>query len=247
MKYRMTIEYDGTDFSGWQRQAGATSIQQSVEEALATALRRPAAVVGAGRTDAGVHARGQVAHFETDPPIDPHRLQASLNGLLPPAIAVRQIDRAPDAFHARYDATARVYHYYISFVPVALERSFRTLVYPPPRFDLMNQAARLLLGTHDFDAFCRKASTTRHRVCSVEEADWHEGERYGEGYFRIVANRFLHGMVRTLVGTFLQIGHGKRSPDDIDDLLRRGDRRRAGPAAPARGLVLEEVWYPPNP
>ncbi|MEZ4703331.1 MAG: tRNA pseudouridine(38-40) synthase TruA [Rhodothermales bacterium] len=244
MKYKLLIEYDGTDFSGWQRQAGAATVQETLENALAMALRHDATVVGSGRTDAGVHARGQVAHFETPIPIEPTRLRGSLNGLLPETIAVRDVTRVDDAFHARYDAVSRTYHYYVTTIPHALERRFRAPIYPPPDFDRMNEAATALVGTFDFNTFCRTASDTQNRICTVTEAGWIQEEHAGAWRFRISANRFLHGMVRAIVGTLVEIGHGKRAADSLPDLLARADRRAAGPAAPARGLVLEHVTYP---
>ncbi len=245
MKYRLLIEYDGAGFNGWQRQPGVPTVQEALETALATALRTPTAVVGSGRTDAGVHARGQVAHFETEEALDPHRLRGALHGLLPATIAVHEVLPAPDSFHARYDATARCYHYYVATGPVALERGFRVPLYPAPDFRRMNAAASALLGTHDFDAFCRTQSETINRICTVEEAAWHEESLPGAWHFRIVANRFLHGMVRAIVGTLLEIGRGKREERAIHGILASRDRRAAGPAAAARGLVLEAVRYSP--
>ncbi len=247
MKYRLLIEYDGTDFSGWQRQSGAPTIQEALEDALGVALRCPTAVVGSGRTDAGVHARGQVGHIETAQPIDPFRLRASLNGLLPDAIAVRDVAPASETFHARYDAVERIYHYRVSTTPIALDRRFRALVVPAPDFERMNAACGVLPGTHDFNSFCLTASETQNRVCTVRDACWQPEERAGDWRFRIAANRFLHGMVRAIVGTLIEIGQGKRPPDDMGRVLRARDRREAGPAAPARGLTLEAVSYPDEP
>ena len=246
--YRMTIEYDGAPFSGWQIQPGRPTVQGALEEALATALRAPTDVVGAGRTDAGVHARGQVAHFLVDASsgevhIDTHRLLASLNGLLPDAIAVRMLTVAPDGFHARYDARLRRYRYYITTGFRALDRHMRVHIRPEPDFARMQAAADTLLGEHDFDTFCLTQSETRNRVCTLHEARWTRESNAGDACFEITANRFLHGMVRALVGTFLEIGHGKRPVEDMARLLARKDRRAAGPSAPAHGLVLEEVVY----
>ncbi|MDZ4699922.1 MAG: tRNA pseudouridine(38-40) synthase TruA [Rhodothermales bacterium] len=247
MKYRLLIEYDGTEFSGWQRQSGVATIQEALEDALSVALRRPTAVVGSGRTDAGVHARGQVGHFETAEPIDPFRLRASLNGLLPHAIAVRDVAPAPDSFHARYDAVERLYHYRVSTTPIALERRFRALVVPSPDVDRMNAACHALLGEHDYDSFCLTASETQNRVCTVRDAVWRPEQRAGDWLFCIAADRFLHGMVRAIVGTLVEIGQSKRPADDIGRVLKARDRREAGPAAPAHGLTLEAVRYLDEP
>ncbi|MEO0556699.1 MAG: tRNA pseudouridine(38-40) synthase TruA [Bacteroidota bacterium] len=241
---RFLIEYDGTDFHGWQIQPGQRTIQGELESALATALRQPIDVVGSGRTDAGVHARGQVAHMVTETAPDTHRLCAQLRGLLPPQISVLNAEPAPENFHARFDATRRTYHYYVSDGPRALDRNWRVPLSPFPDIDLINTAATDLLGAHEFSSFCRTRSETTNRVCCVETARWAPGPRAGDWRFEIAADRFVHGMVRAVVGTLLEIGRGRRTPDALPSILNAHDRRAAGPAAPARGLVLHHVAYP---
>jgi tRNA pseudouridine38-40 synthase len=220
--YKLLIEYDGTNLQGWQIQRGqdaACSIQGLVESALEVVLKSRPSVVGSGRTDAGVHARGQVAHFELDWSVEPSRLMASLNGLLPRSVRIIELSEARNGFHARYDAVRRTYHYYVSTEPRALDASWRLFLRPAPDFDLMNEAARSLLGEHDFSAFCRTKSDTRNRICRVYSAAWFEQTRAGDWYFAVSADRFLHGMVRAMVGTLIEIGRGKRPPEEIPAIL----------------------------
>jgi tRNA pseudouridine38-40 synthase len=241
-RYKLTIEYDGTAFSGWQVQPNAPSIQEAVQTALGVILGEAAPVTGSGRTDAGVHARQQIAHFDA-PELDPHRLIGALNGLLPPGIAVVQLDPARSDFHARYDAVERVYRYLVSTRHCALERHFRVVIPAGTDFEAMNRAAAVLVGTRDFSAFCRTQSATQNRICAVVRALWMREDHPGYLAFEIAADRFLHGMVRSIVGTLLQIGRRNRPESDIERILQSRDRREAGPAAPARGLVLERVEY----
>lgn len=242
----MRIAYDGTDFCGWQIQPGAPTIQGKIEEALGIILRHRPDVVGSGRTDAGVHARGQVAHFDLPEPIDTLRVKGSLNGLLPDSIGILSLDAAPDTFHARYDARLRTYHYYIATEKAPLSRSHRYLVKPSPDFALMNEAAQMLCIRENFSAFCRTQSETKNRVCFIQKATWLNETYEGHWVFKIEADRFLHGMVRAIVGTLLEIGRGNRSVNDLPETIASRDRRMAGPAAPALGLVLEKVSYEPE-
>lgn len=243
-RLRFLIEYDGTDFGGWQRQRDVASVQGAVEEALATATGHPVGIMASGRTDKGVHARGQVVHADLPDGTDPYRLRGNLNGLLPPGIVVLAAEEAAPEFHARYDAWRRTYHYHVATAPRAVDRAFRVALRQPTDFEAMNEAAQALLGTHEFSSFCRTRSTTTNRVCAVETARWVPEERPGDWRFEIVANRFLHGMVRAVVGTLLEVGRGRRGTDAVAEILAQQDRRAAGSAAPAHGLVLYRVGYP---
>ncbi len=244
--YALLIEYDGAEYCGWQRQRDHPTVQASVEEALQTYLRYDdVRITGSGRTDAGVHARGQVAHFECHSIPDNlwRRLVGALNGLLPGSIAVRSAIKTHEDFHARYDARRRIYHYHISNIPLALERNRRLFVLPSLDFERMSDACQLLVGTHDFGAFCRTRSETRNRVCTVFNAKWIPEQTSGYWKFIIEADRFLHGMVRSLAGTLLEIGQMQRSVRDLESILETQDRSKAGPTAPAHALVLDQVVY----
>ena len=242
--YRMAIEYDGSQWHGWQVQPGLPTVQGAIESALSTALRSTVPITGSGRTDAGVHARGQVAHFEVDSIPDLSRLTNSLNGILPRSVSVTSIEETDPSFHARYSAIGRVYAYTILTKRSALGEDRAWMVRPTPDVDVMNGEATYLLGSHDYSSFCLSRSETRNKVCNVFRAEWHPGPIPGSWIFRIEANRFLHGMVRAIVGTLVETGQGKRTGGAVPAILKASNRADAGVAAPAGGLVLERVLYP---
>jgi tRNA pseudouridine38-40 synthase len=241
-RFRLLIEYEGSAYAGWQIQKNDPTVQGEIERALATVLRENITVTGAGRTDAGVHARGQVAHFDTENAFDADQLHRSLNGILNEDIRIKSVEPAASDFHARYSARSRIYHYVIARQPVALSR--HTCWYLSANLDVssLNAASGKLIGSHDFKSFCRSISDVPHHTCTVLRANWNET---GEGFlmFVIEADRFLHGMVRALVGTLIEIGRGRLTPEDICHILDKKDRTAAGEAAPARGLILHRVVY----
>ncbi len=241
LRFRLSIEYDGTDYSGWQVQNGQVTVQGEIEEALTRIFGYHVRITAAGRTDSGVHARAQVAHLDLNDEPDTGRLLRSLNGVLHRDIRVKSIDSVDQVFHARYDAVLREYIYKISAQPTALMRRFVWQLYYQLDLEKMNAAATIILGKHDFASFCRTKSDVENHICNIELASWYEQD--GLLLFCIRADRFLHGMVRALVGTMVDLGRGRIDTTEFRNILAAGDRRSAGPAAPARGLTLEKIFY----
>jgi tRNA pseudouridine38-40 synthase len=234
------IEYDGRNYAGWQRQENTRTVQGQIETVLAEILQEHVNVIGAGRTDAGVHARGQIANFRTTSQLQLDQMRGGLNGLLPEDIIVHELSEAPLDFHARYSAKERWYTYNITTAPAALMRYYSWYVKFRLDYDIMRQAAAAIVGTHDFESFCRANADVDHHRCTVTLADWHQ-----EGtmlIFNIHADRFLHGMIRTLVGTMVDVGRGYLRLDDFVSALLKKERK-VGITAPARGLVLEKIVY----
>ncbi|HSD86812.1 MAG TPA: tRNA pseudouridine(38-40) synthase TruA [Kofleriaceae bacterium] len=241
---RLVVEYDGSQLHGWQRQHGAPTVQQHLEEALAKLLTHEAPVVGASRTDAGVHARGQVASFRTDRPIPLHGIRRGLNSLLPDAIAIRDAAEVPEDFHPRFSATGKHYRYTILVRPDRSPRwRDRAWHHPDPlAVHAMHDAAGVLIGQHDFAAFrsagC-SAKTTVRRVDSITLTRLHPHLLEID----IRGNAFLRQMVRIIVGTLTEVGTGRLSIGQVSEILASKDRTRAGVTAPPQGLELLEVRY----
>ena len=239
---KLTIEYDGTAYNGWQAQAGGNTIQQIVEAAIVAVTGETVKLHGSGRTDAGVHALGQVAHFQSDTAIPTDKLPAAINAHLPDDIAVRAAAEASDDFHARYSAVRKTYRYTIVQQPTrpVLERRFAHWVSKPLDVERMRAAAEHLRGEHDFSAFeskSDKCSGTR----TIERLDIRATA--GRIEIEVTANGFLYNMVRGIVGTLLEVGRGKMEPDDVRRVLESRERSEAGPTAPACGLCLMSVEY----
>jgi tRNA pseudouridine38-40 synthase len=241
----LTLEYDGSAYHGWQRQPNALTIQEVVETALAKMLGHAVRVHGSGRTDAGVHALGQVAHFRTASQLPLTAFREGLNSLLPRDIAVLQVREVPAGFHARYGAVAKTYEYRILNRPTRSPLHLHSCWWlsRPLDLNLMQAASQRVVGTHDFAAFQASGSDVKTTVRQVTQAFWQELPG-GWKYFVITANGFLRGMVRNLVGTLVEVGWGKRPVEDLTRILASRDRRLAGPSAPAAGLYLKEVIYP---
>jgi len=237
----LKIEYDGTDFQGWQWQPEGRTVQRVLETAICTVLQSEAHVIAAGRTDAGVHATGQVAHFRTNRDMEVNRLKKGLNGVLPDDVTVLESLEAPEGFHARFSAVEREYVYRIIGRPSALRRRYAWHI--PYNLDLqaMRRACYPLVGRHDFKSFCQAASSAEGSMCEVKNLEWVEAG--DEVHLRICANRFLHHMVRAIVGTAVDVGRGRWSAEMMAEMLSARDRRAAGTNAPARGLCLVNIHY----
>ena len=238
----LKIEYDGTGFLGWQVQPEGRTVQGVLEEAMRTVLQAELRATAAGRTDAGVHATGQVVHFRTGSDVVADRLKKGLNGVLPPDVRVLDAAHVADDFHARFSAVGRRYVYRIIRRPSAMRRHHAWHVAYPLDVGAMRGACAPLIGRHDFTSFCQAASTADGTVCEVRELDWVEKD--DELRLHIEANRFLHHMVRAIVGTAVDIGRGRWPEQVMAEMLEAKDRRAAGANAPAHGLCLEAVRYP---
>lgn len=242
-RYFIYFSYDGAAYHGWQVQPNGDSVQQRLMDALATLLRRPVEVVGAGRTDAGVHARLMVAHFDADAPLDTALMTDKLNRLLPQDIAVHRLRQVrPDA-HARFDATARTYQYYISTAKNPFNRAYAYRLFHAPDFGRMNEAARTLLEYTDFTSFSKLHTDVKTNNCRIMEAAWTQVDDV-TWVFTIRADRFLRNMVRAVVGTLLEVGRGKMDVDGFRRVIEQKDRCRAGTSVPGNALFLVDVTYP---
>ncbi len=244
---RLVLEYDGAGFSGWQVQRGKRTVQAEVAKAVQRVTGERLTVHGAGRTDAGVHAAGQVAHLVTRTRIGCDRLVHALNAHLPPDIAVLHVDEVPPGFHAQFHATGKTYRYRVLVRPVrsALRRDRVHLVRTPLDLGRMRAAAARLVGTRDFRAFCTEARTRERTVRRIDRLDIRD--EADEIVFEVSGSGFLYNMVRTMVGTLLWAGMGKLTPDDVSAILESRDRRRAGPVVPPQGLTMVRVRYEGDP
>lgn len=240
---KLTLEYDGENYHGWQRQPQVTTIQGMIEEALAKVLQEKMNLIGAGRTDAGVHARGQVANFKTKSNIPLKNLKAALNGLLPEDIVVRHAVQVPDDFHARYDAKSKSYCYTIlnSPLPSPFYRKYAYFFPHPLDTAAMKRAAKFLVGRHDFSSFRGAGMTRGNHIRKVKRLRISTEKELIR--LDMEADGFLYNMVRIIAGTLLEAGRGKMVAGEVRRILRAKDRRQAGPTLPARGLCLVKVKY----
>ncbi len=243
MRYFVELSYDGTHYHGWQVQPNAATVQQTLEQAFTTLLKEEIALTGCGRTDTGVHASYFVAHFDSDTEdIDlQEELVFRLNGYLPDDIAIHAISRVDDAMHARFSATYRQYIYMIRKTKPLFNRPFCYYYYADLDVERMNAASGILKEYNDFTSFSKLHTDVKTNDCKIMEAVW---TAHDDGYdFEIRADRFLRNMVRSIVGTMIEIGSGKMAPEEIRTVIEAKDRSLAGTSAPAKGLFLVDVGY----
>lgn len=244
-RYFIELAYNGSAYNGWQRQPNAISIQELLEEALGKLLSKSIAIVGAGRTDTGVHALQMFAHFDVEQDINkPKELVFLLNSFLKNDITIKNIVRVKLDTHARFDATYRSYEYHISTVKDPFHSGLHYYLKSKPNIDLMNQAAKIILKHENFQCFSKSNTDVKTFICNVKTAVWKQEESSLVFYIR--ANRFLRNMVRAIVGTLLEIGFEKRIVEDMEDVIKSKDRSQAGFSAPAHGLYLTHIEYPEN-
>ena len=247
MRIKLTIEYDGTNYAGWQRQENALAVQQVIEDALTKLTRHKVVIAGASRTDAGVHALGQAAHFDTESRIPPDKYAYALNTMLPPDIRISDSQAVSDDFHARFSNTGKLYRYQIRSAPHAgaLTRNTHAHVIYPLNDALMAAELNDLIGAHDFGAFAASGSVVKDTVRTIYAA---ELRRNGaELTLFISGSGFLYNMVRIIAGTLISIGTGKLEPGAFRRAIESGDRLDLGVTAPAHGLTLMEVYYDKPP
>jgi len=241
-RYFLQLSYKGTRYFGWQRQPNAISVQEVIEKTLSTVLREEIAVVGAGRTDTGVHASFYVLHFDVlNEIIEPEKLLYHLNRFLPDDIAIQKIKKVNSDFHARFSAVSRTYKYYISMVkdPFTTDTSYQFTV--PLDIEKMNEAAKMLFEYTDFTSFAKLHTDVKTNNCKIFKAEW-ETEN-NQLVFTIKADRFLRNMVRAIVGTLLEVGKGKITVDDFRKIIEMKNRGAAGTSAPPHGLFLVDIGY----
>lgn len=242
-RYFLEISYDGTDYHGWQVQPNGISVQAVIEEKLSVLLKQPTQILGSGRTDAGVHAMRQFAHFDTvELPYPKEEFVYKLNRMLPIDVSIRDLHPVIDTAHARFDATLRSYHYHITYIKDPFRYRYRYSLWHPLNLDPMQKAAKMLFEYDDFASFCKYNHDAKTTLCKIQKAEWVESP--GQLNFIISSDRFLRNMVRAIVGTMVELGKGQITLDDFRRIIEAKDRVEAGFSSPAAGLFLAEVHYP---
>ena len=244
MKYFLEISYNGSTFHGWQFQPNAITVQETIENALKTLLKEEIKIVGAGRTDTGVHAKHMCAHFDYSKEFELGELKNNLNSFLNQEIYIKDIYRVDKEAHARFSATSREYEYYISLVKDVFNYKTSHLIQQDLNIKKMNQAISIIKDYEDFEAFSKSKTDVKTYLCNIISCSLIENENML--IFRIKANRFLRNMVRTIVGTLLEVGLGKIPPGEVHNIIKSKDRSKAGPSMPAHALFLTKIEYPSN-
>lgn len=244
MRFFIDLSYHGKAFHGWQKQPNAISVQETVEKSLCTAFQKPIELVGAGRTDTGVHAKQCIAHFDIENPFDAEEMIYKLNTMLPPSIVVNRIFQVKPDVHARFDAVSREYKYYVNLQKDPFSKDFACLIKKKIDVDLMNQGCQILMEHNNFQCFSKVKTDVKTYNCKIEKAHWEKID--DQLVFTIKADRFLRNMVRAIVGTLLEIGTGKRPLSDLEKILASKDRCEAGKSMAAKGLFLYKINYPKN-
>lgn len=242
MRYFLQLSYSGKNYFGWQKQPNQSSVQEVLEKCLSTYLRQEIAVVGAGRTDTGVHAKEYFAHFDSKSISNFNDFVFRMNAFLPKDIAIQNIFQVRSEAHARFDAAERTYNYYVTIGKNPFNQDFSYQIHHFPDIDKMNEACAYLLGQKDFECFSRSGSDVKTFICDIKEAFWTKDEN--QLIFTITADRFLRNMVRAIVGTLLEIGLEKRPVSEMEKIIESKNRSKAGPSAPPQGLFLSKVNYP---
>ena len=242
MRYFVELKYDGAAYCGWQRQPDQPSVQQTIELALTKLLRTPIEIVGAGRTDTGVNASYYVAHFDCEQPFDVEQVCYKLNMMLPHDIAIHSVTPVADDAHARFNAREREYTYFISTHKNPFRRSAAWMYYVPLDVERMNEAAQALLEYEDFTSFAKLNSNNKTNICHIKRAEWVRTAD-GELRFTIRADRFLRNMVRSIVGTTVDVGRGRYTVEQFREIVEARDLSRSSAGAPPQGLFLSDVVY----
>ena len=243
MRYLIEFSYNGTNYHGWQKQPNANSVQEELTKCVSVLLQEKIEIIGAGRTDTGVHAKQMFAHFDSKISIDFQNLVMKLNSFLPNDILVKRVFRVKEDTHARFTAVSRTYQYFVS-THKDIFNSNLYFLFKSLDIDKMNKACRYLIGQQDFSSFSKVNTDTFTNICEITYAKWRKEGCYI--VFTISSNRFLRNMVRSIVGTLLDVGLGKTEVDEIKSIIEKKDRREAGISVPAKGLFLTNIKYPDN-
>ena len=239
--YKLIIQYDGTNYCGWQIQNNGISVQKTIVDSVKILTGEEVNLVGSGRTDSGVHALGQVANFKSDQDLEPKKFSYSLNSILPKDISVKDIEIVNENFHSRFDARKRSYLYLFSKTKSPFYDNYSYRYFNEINIRNMNELGKLLSGEKDFTSFCKKESDVENKICNVFNIHWKETGDFV--IFFIEANRFLHGMVRTIIGTLLSVSKSGNAEEEIIRIIKAKNREEAGESVPAKGLFLYKVKY----